>query len=257
MRLHFILPTVDPDNYPTPTHCPYCHSTDLHFASSVPRNLRDTRYSYVLTRRYRCRHCQRYFRVHPEGVTRSHFSQRVKAMVVLLYLCGMSYTAVSLAMEQLVEVPISRTEAYYILQQSGQAVAQMQQQRLGQVRTQAIGADVTTVLCAGKPMRLGVIVDEQHREVLCVAGLDREDAEQLRQWLAPVAEAVGAEVLVTDDADGWKEVADDLGVLHQVCISHVVRNTEALVEQLRPLVAVDADGSLGGWGSVRSRRCRI
>lgn len=248
MRLHFILPKVDPDNYPTPSRCPYCHATDLHLAASVPRHLRDTRYNWVMTKRYRCRTCKRSFRVHPEGVTRSHFSQRVKAMVVMLYLSGMSYTAVSLAMEQLVDVPISRTEAYYILQQSVGAVQQLQQQRLLEVCTQAIGADVTTVMCAGKPVKLGVIVDEQSREVLCVQGLSEEDAQQLQQLLAPVAEAVGAEVLVTDDADSWKEVADGFGLAHQVCISHVVRNTEALVERLRPLVQADADGSLGRAG---------
>lgn len=194
MRLHFILPKVDPDNYPTPSLCPYCHATDLHLAASVPRSLRDTRLCRVMTKRYRCRGCKRYFRVYPEGVTRSHFSQRVKAMVVILYLGGMSYTAVSLAMGQLVDVPISRTEAYYILQQSVGAV------------------------------------------------------QQLQQLLAPVAEAVGAEVLVTDDADSWKEVADGFGLAHQVCISHVVRNTEALVERWRPLVQADADGSLGRAG---------
>ncbi len=248
MRLHFILPKVVPDNYPTPSLCPYCHANDLHLAASVPRNLRDTRLTCVMTKRYRCRRCKRSFRVYPEGVTRSHFSQRVKAMVVILYLGGMSYTAVSLAMEQLLDMPLSRTEAYVILQQSGEAVSQLQRQRLLEVRTQAIGADVTTVMCAGKPVRLGVIVDEQGREVLCVQELSEEDAQQLKQLLAPVAEAVGAEVLVTDDADGWKGVADELGLAHQVCVSHVVRNTEALVERLRPFVEADADGSLGRAG---------
>lgn len=38
------------------------------------------------------------------------------------------------------------------------------------------------------------MVDEQSREVLCVSGWSGEDAEYLKQWLTPVAEAVGAEV---------------------------------------------------------------
>jgi len=59
---------------------------------------------------------------------------------------------------------------------------------------------------------------------------------------------VGAQVLVTDDADGFKSAADELGLLHRVCKSHVKRNTQALIEDLRPLVAKDSDGSLKASG---------
>lgn len=50
-------------------------------------------------------------------------------------------------------------------------------------------------------------------------------------------------MLVSDDADGFKSVADELGLLHQVCKSHVKRNTEALIDELRPLVSKDSDDS--------------
>jgi hypothetical protein len=55
---------------------------------------------------------------------------------------------------------------------------------------------------------------------------------------------VGAELLVTDDADALKEVADEPGLEHQVCKSHVRRNTERLVKELRPPAEQDQDGSL-------------
>jgi hypothetical protein len=51
-------------------------------------------------------------------------------------------------------------------------------------------------------------------------------------------------VLVTDDADGENPVADEAGLLHQVCTSHVKRNTRALLDEFRPLVAAGRDGSL-------------
>jgi hypothetical protein len=63
-------------------------------------------------------------------------------------------------------------------------------------------------------------------------------------WIEPIAASVGAQVLVTDDADGFKTTADELGLFHQVCKSHVKRKTEALIEDLRPLVGKDSDGSL-------------
>ena len=53
---------------------------------------------------------------------------------------------------------------------------------------------------------------------------------------------------MTDDADGFKTVADEVGVQHQVCKAHVLRNTEALIEHYQPLVARDADGSLKAIG---------
>src|SRR5437764_989271 len=59
---------------------------------------------------------------------------------------------------------------------------------------------------------------------------------------------LGGTFLWSDDADGFKTVADELGLLHQVCKSHVKRNTEALIDELRPLVATDSDGSLKAIG---------
>ena len=54
--------------------------------------------------------------------------------------------------------------------------------------------------------------------------------------------------MVTDDADGFKTVADEVGVQHQVCKAHVLRNTQTLIERYQPLVARDADGSLHAIG---------
>jgi len=45
-----------------------------------------------------------------------------------------------------------------------------------------------------------------------------------------------------------KTVADEVGVQHQICKAHVLRNTEALLDTYQPLVAKDADGSLAAIG---------
>jgi len=62
--------------------------------------------------------------------------------------------------------------------------------------------------------------------------------------MAPIAGAVQAEILVTDDADAFKSVADEVGVDQQVCKGHVKRNTVGLVETLQPEAMTDTDGSL-------------
>ncbi|HIQ01623.1 MAG TPA: hypothetical protein EYH30_05780 [Anaerolineales bacterium] len=41
---------------------------------------------------------------------------------------------------------------------------------------------------------------------------------------------------------------DELGLEQQVCKRHVKRNTEALIEGLKPLVEQDVDGSLAAMG---------
>lgn len=73
--------------------------------------------------------------------------------------------------------------------------------------------------------------------MLSVDGLTGEDATTLEHWIEPIADAVGAEILITDDADGFKTVANELGLDQQVCKSHVKRNTEALVETLQAAIA--------------------
>jgi hypothetical protein len=51
-------------------------------------------------------------------------------------------------------------------------------------------------------------------------------------------------VLVSDDADSFKTISDETGRAHQVCKSHVGRNTDALVEELSALIQTGQDGSL-------------
>ena len=50
--------------------------------------------------------------------------------------------------------------------------------------------------------------------------------------------------MVSDDADAFKNVSDETGRSQQVCKSHVVRNTEALVEELSAMIGIGQDHSL-------------
>jgi hypothetical protein len=87
-------------------------------------------------------------------------------------------------------------------------------------------------------------VDEVNGISLSIDNLSGEDAEQLKQWLEPIMDTVEAVVLVTDDADAFKIVADEVSLAQQVCKSHVVRNTENLVEDLAAIIQEGNDASL-------------
>ena len=111
------------------------------------------------------------------------------------------------------------------------------------VRTPALGGDVTSVKCSGRGLPLGLTVDD-------VTGLELsgEEAQTHKDWMGPIAKQVGAERLVTDDADGFKTVAEGLGLEQPGCQSHVKRNTDEWIAGLRSVIAQGTNQSLAALG---------
>lgn len=250
MRLQIILPRVEPGRIKPPRQCPQsgCQGRHFQFLQAVKKPVRDTVYEAVMAHRYKCLRCGQTFRVYPTGVSRDQVSQRVKGLGVMLYLLGLSYGAASIALEAL-GVYLAKSSIYEAVQAAAEKVPGLKRaQVFSQVKTPVLGADVTSVKCNGQWLPLGLSVDDLTGIVLSVDQLPAEDAVTLKAWLEPIAEAVEAEVLVSDDADGFKTVADELGLDHQVCKSHVQRNTDELVDQLLLVAEQDADGSLAAIG---------
>jgi transposase-like protein len=182
--------------------------------------------------------------VYPQGINQKQFSQRAIGMAVMLYLLGLSYGAVVLMLEAL-GLWIGKTSVYEAVQAVAERVPGMKRTNLLQgYRTSALGADLTSVKCKGKWLPLGVSVDAITGMTLSIDKLSAEDAQTLKEWLAPIIETVDARVLVTDDADALKTAADENGVYHQVCKSHVGRNSDALIEQLQASLANGVNSSL-------------
>jgi hypothetical protein len=96
-----------------------------------------------------------------------------------------------------------------------------------------IGSDGTYVKVKGEKVGIQVIVDDETGDLLGLDIMVSEGAEEVEELLRTVAEQVEAEVLVRDDLASYKEVADELGLDHQVCRSHVKRNVEDLADTLR------------------------
>lgn len=255
MRLRIVLPKVNPEAISVPTRCiaADCGGRRFYLRQEVSKSLRDTVYHEVQAHRYQCLRCKRTFRVYPEGTTRAQTSQRVKGLAVMLYLLGLSYGAVSLALEAL-GVSLCKSRVYDAVQEAAQRVPGLNREQVfAGVRTPALGGDLTSVKCKGEWLPLGVTVDAISGLALTIDALSAEDTQTLKEWIEPIAKKVGATVLVTDDADGFKTIADEVGMQHQVCKAHVVRNTEDLIEKYQPLVAKDADGSLKAIGVSREQ----
>ncbi len=250
MRLRIVLPKVNPQAIAVPTECIYagCGGRRFQLRQQVTKALRDTVYHEVQVHRYQCLRCKRTFRVYPEGTTRAQTSQRVKGLAVMLYLLGLSYGAVSLALEGL-GVALCKSRVYDAVQEAASRVPGLSRDQVfAGVKTPALGGDLTSVKCNGEWLPLGVTVDPITGLALTIDALAAEDTQTLKEWIEPIAKQVGAAVLVTDDADGFKTIADEVGVQHQVCKAHVLRNTEDLIDKYQPLVAKDAEGSLQAIG---------
>jgi hypothetical protein len=121
------------------------------------------------------------------------------------------------------------------------------------VKTPALAGDLTSVKCQGEWLPLGITVAPLSGLALTIDALAAQDIDALKAWIEPIAKSVDAQILVTDDADGFKTVADEVGLQHQVCKAHVLRNTESAIERYQPLVAADADGSLAAIGVSREQ----
>jgi hypothetical protein len=217
----------------------------------VRKSVRDTVYQEVTARRYECLRCGQTFRVYPVGITGDQISLRLKGLAVLFYLMGLSYGAVALVLSALGH-PLGKTAAYAAVQAAGEKVAGLRREEVrvstARLLVAALGADLTSVKCHGAWLTVGVTTDALAGTTLSIDILENGEADTLRAWVQEVAEAVQAEVLVTDDADGFKTAADDNGLKHQVCKAHVVRNTEAWHAAMQPELAHDRDGSLAAIG---------
>jgi hypothetical protein len=167
----------------------------------------------------------------------------------MFYVLGMSYGAAATALTAL-GWPLSKVAVYYAVQEAGAAVVGLRREAVarGGGRIAAVGADLTSVRCAGQWLTVGISVDAVHGTVLSLDLLPNGEAATLTAWVEDLASVLGAEVLVSDDADGFKTAADETGLLHQVCTAHVGRNTAAWVEDISPALAADADGSLAAIG---------
>jgi len=246
MRLNLILPVVNPEQIANPDTCPYSGCGGKHFKrhQAVKKALRDSHYQEVCAVRWSCLKCRRTFRVYPQGVQGSPVSDRVKGIAVMLYLLGLSYGAVELMMVAL-GVFLSKTSVYRTVQAAAEALPGLKRSQIASGYTsKALGADLTSVKCNGKWLPIGVVVDPINGLVLSIDRLSGEDAQTLQAWIAPIADQIGARVLVSDDADAFKQVADKCGLDQQVCKSHVVRNTEELIMTLTQTIQTSKDASL-------------
>jgi len=121
---------------------------------------------------------------------------------------------------------LDHTTIYRNVQAAGEQVRQLRKIWLeqGSGKIAVVGGDLTYLRCSGDQVAVAVAVDAETGVTLDIEIVDNEETETLKGWLKPLLDLVGAQVLTTDDQDGFKAVADEAGVGHQICRQHVTRN---------------------------------
>jgi transposase-like protein len=246
MRLNLILPKVEPTQFEFPKQCPQTGCPGMRFIprQEVSKRIVDAQHPEVTAWRCECKYCGHVFRVYPKGVSQKQISKRVKGMAVMMYLLGLSYGAVEIVLNSL-GIGIGKTSVFRAVQEVARQVPGLKREKLlTGYKTKAVGADVSSVRCNGQWVTVAIAVDATNGIVLSIDKLVGEAAEQLQAWLEPILDAVDADVVVSDDADAFKKVSDETGRSHQVCKSHVGRNTDALVSELSAMIETGQDHSL-------------
>ena len=145
--------------------------------------------------------------------------------------------------------PLSKVAIYYAVQEAGAAVAGLRREVMAQGggHIVALGVDLTSVRCGGQWVTVGISVDAIKGTVLSLDLLPNGETATLTAWVAEVAAAVGAEILVSDDADPFKTAADACGLTKSArAMSCAIRRPGS-----RPSLRRQRSES------PRRRRCRI
>lgn len=236
MRISVRLPRIEPNQYEEPESCPYTGCAGQHFArhgvKGERKALRDLRYEEVKGFRWRCLRCGRSFRKYPSGVSCAQQTSQLKAITVLLYVLGLSYGALA-DFVMAIGCGVSKTTVYYNVQEAGRQARRRQRHTVATGGKRAVvGTDGTDVKVQGEQVGLQVVVDDANGELLGLDIVVSENSEAVLASVREVLSEVEAEVMVSDDLDVYKNVADELGVAHQICRSHVRRNVDQLTESI-------------------------
>ena len=234
MHISVRLPKLEPNAIQPPTRCPLkypktrrrCTGTRFKMHQAHCRKpVRDLRHTQVIAQRYRCLKCQRTFRVYPEGVSQDQLAASLKALSVLLYMLGISYQGVADLLESLLH-PVCKTTVYHNVQAAGKKVRQLRrawrQQHTGKM--QVLGIDFTHHMQRARSNCGRVASAVLKGETMDIELVEAEASVRVLQWIRAIAAQIGAEIVVTDDADALKTVADELGCQQQICRAHVNRN---------------------------------
>lgn len=225
------LPDVKRKTETRPRECPYCSGETFQRWGKVRKPVRDNRYRNVQVYRYRCCSCRRTFRHYPKGVDRADQTQRMRKLVALGWVLGMSLRGVVTFLSAF-EVNLSHMTVWRDLQEQ----AKMLEKRRQWQPVRVLGVDGLYPLGKGRKRPVLVAVDLGTGKPVAIGKVDESNPQAVKRWLEPLVKRLGVSVIVTDDLASFRVVAEKLEVEHQVCQFHVRRWVGRTLYELRETV---------------------
>jgi len=212
------LPDVKRKTTTRPQKCPYCSGETFQRWGQVSKPVKDNRHRRVQVYRYRCCHCQRTFRYYPEGVGRADQTERLRKLVAVLWVLGMSLRSVKLALSAF-NLSLSHMTVWRDLQEQAELIKARRKWQ----GVRVLGVDGAYPLLKGKKQPTIVAIDLGSGQPMAVGQVDEANPAAVRRFLEPLVQRLGVKVIVTDDLNSYRKVAEQLGVEQQVCQFHVRR----------------------------------
>jgi len=225
------LPDVKRKTETRPKKCRYCPGETFQRWGRVKKPVRDNRYRNVQVYRYCCCTCHRTFRYYPEGIDQADQTQRLRKLVALYWVLGMSLRGTRVALSAF-GIKISHMTVWRDLQEQAE---QMEGRRRWQP-VRVLGIDGLYPLAKGKKRAVLLAVDLGNGQPVALGQVDESDPWVVRRWLEPLVKRLGVSVIVSDDLASFRKVAEKLGLEHQVCQFHVRRWVGRTLHELRETV---------------------
>lgn len=238
------LPTVnlDPMSSGRPQRCPKCECQILQRWGIVSKPLRDTEWEEVQVYRYRCTNtkCKHTFRWYPQGVDKADMSQRLRCLAALAWSMGLSLRGVGTIFSAFGEgLRVSRMSVWRAVQTQANQLRQTAKATQQKHRVKVLGVDGAWIRLNGETTGVMVCVDMGNGEMVSMQVIDEHDPEAVCQWLKPLVQEFGVEVIVTDDLTTYNTVEQELGVDRQVCYFHMRRWVGKALRDLEKKLAVE------------------
>jgi transposase-like protein len=221
------LPDVKSNTETRPKACPYCQGETFQRWGKVSKPVKDNRIDPVVVYRYRCNHCRHTFRHYPEGVDRADQTQRMRKLATICWVLGLSLRGVGVVLSAF-GVSLSHMTVW----RDNQEQATLLEKRGRWQGVRVMGVDGLYPLGWGEKQAVLIAVDLGDGQPVAIGHLDEANPQAVRRFLQPLVQRLGVSVIVTDDLNSFRLVADKLGLEHQVCQFHVRRWVGGMLRDL-------------------------
>lgn len=225
------LPVVKRKTEIRPRRCPKCEGEIFQRWGKVNKPILDNRYRNIQVYRYRCCRCRHTFRHYPEGVDRADQTQRLRKLVAICWILGLSLRGVAIVLSMF-GVNLCHMTVWRDLQEQ----AKLLEKRRRWQPVRVLGLDGAYPLGWGKKQPVLIAVDLGEDQPVAIGYVDESNPQAVRRFLEPLVQRLCVSVIVTDDLFSYRFVAEKLGLEHQVCQFHLRRWVGLALHELRQTV---------------------